>query len=100
MNGMNGLAIVGMYVAIVPNRNSPPAVLLREALLRTAKSKNRTLANISHWPHQQIEALRQVLKGNTTVGPRRQDAFAVVRSLPHGHVATRVPPKADPPSHP
>lgn len=75
-----------MYVAIVPNRNSPPAVLLREAFREDGKVKNRTLANISHWPHEQIEALRQVLKGNTTVGPRLQDAFEVVRSLPHGHV--------------
>ena len=76
-----------MYIATVPNRNSPPAVLLREAFREHGKVKNRTLANLSHWPPEQVEALRQVLKGHTTVGPRLQDAFEVVRSLPHGHVA-------------
>ena len=76
-----------MYVARVPNRNSPPALLLREAYREHGKVKNRTIANLSHWPHDQIEALRQVLKGNTNVGPRLQDAFELIRSLPHGHVA-------------
>ena len=76
-----------MYVATVPNRNSPPAILLREAFREHGKVKNRTLSNLSHWPPEQIEALRQVLKGHTTVGPRLQEAFEVVRSLPHGQVA-------------
>jgi transposase len=76
-----------MYVATVPNRNSPPAILLREAFREHGKVKNRTLTNLSHWPPEQIEALRQVLKGHTTVGPRLQEAFEVVRSLPHGQVA-------------
>src|SRR5215470_1082344 len=76
-----------MYVARVPNRNSPPAFLLREAFREGGKVKNRTLANISHWPAEQIEALRQVLKGNTRLSPRLHGAFEVVRSLPHGHVA-------------
>ncbi len=53
----------------------------------TARSKIATLANISHWPAEQIQALRQVLKGNTTVGPRLAQAFVVLRSLPHGNVA-------------
>jgi transposase len=76
-----------MYVARVPNRNSPPAFLLREAFREGGKVKNRTLANISHWPPEQIEALRQVLKGNTNLSSRLQGAFEIVRSLPHGHVA-------------
>jgi transposase len=76
-----------MYIAVVPNRNSPPAILLRESFREQGKVKNRTLANISHWPPAQIEALRQVLKGNTRVGPALAEAFEVVRSLPHGHVA-------------
>ena len=76
-----------MYVAVVPNRNSPPAILLRESFREHGKVKNRTLANISHWPAAQIEALRQVLKGHTSVGPPLVEAFEVVRSLPHGHVA-------------
>ena len=75
-----------MYVARVPNRNSPPAFLLREAFRDQGQVKNRTLANLSHWPPAQIEALRQVLKGHPN--PRLDDdAFAIVRSLPHGHVA-------------
>jgi transposase len=76
-----------MYIAVVPNRNSPPAILLRESFREHGKVKNRTLANISHWPPAQIEALRRVLKGELSAGPPRAGAFAVVRSLPHGHVA-------------
>ena len=76
-----------MYVAVVPNRNSPPAILLRESFREGGKVKNRTIANISHWPPAQVEALRQVLKGHTRVGPPLAESFEVVRSLPHGHVA-------------
>ena len=76
-----------MYIAVVPNRNSPPAILLRESFREHGQVKNRTLANLSHWPPPQVEALRQVLKGETTLGPPLERAFAVVRSLPHGHVA-------------
>src|SRR6516162_3090896 len=76
-----------MYIAVVPNRNSPPAILLRESFREHGKVKNRTLANISHWPPAQIEPLRQVLKGQTNVAPPLAEAFEVVRSLPHGHVA-------------
>jgi transposase len=76
-----------MYIAVVPNRNSPPAILLRESFREHGKVKNRTLANISHWPPAQIEALRQVLKGNLSGGPPLAEAFEVIRSLPHGHVA-------------
>jgi len=76
-----------MYIAVVPNRNSPPAILLRESFREHGKVKNRTLANISHWPPAQVQALRQVLKGHTSVGPPLAEAFQVVRSLPHGHVA-------------
>jgi hypothetical protein len=76
-----------MYVATVPNRNSPPAILLRQSFRQGGKVNNRTLANLSDWPPAQIEALRQVLKGNTFVGPLPPDSFDIVRSLPHGHVA-------------
>jgi len=76
-----------MYIAVVPNRSSPPAILLRESFREHGQVKNRTLANLSHWPPPQVEALRQVLKGETTLGPPLERAFAVVRSLPHGHVA-------------
>jgi transposase len=74
-----------MYVAVVPNRNSPPAILLRESFREAGKVRNRTVANLSHWPAAQIEALRQVLKGETpTIAVA---AFDVIRSRPHGHVA-------------
>ncbi|MFN3326796.1 MAG: IS1634 family transposase [Bryobacteraceae bacterium] len=76
-----------MYVAVVPNRSSPPAVLLRESFREGGKVHNRTLANLTHWPSEKIEALRQVLKGEFTGTPVLQSAFDITRSLPHGHVA-------------
>jgi hypothetical protein len=75
-----------MYVARVPNRNSPPAVLLRESYREGGKVKNRTLANLSSWPEAKVAALSRALKGLDTpaVVP---GSFEVTRSLPHGHVA-------------
>ena len=73
-----------MYVERVPNRRSPPAVLLREAWREQGKIRKRTLANLSHWPDQQVESLKRLLRGETLVDPR--DVFAVESSLPHGHV--------------
>jgi hypothetical protein len=52
-----------MYVAVIPNRGSPPAILLREGYRDNGKTKNRTLANLSHWPAERIEQLRAVLHG-------------------------------------
>ena len=75
-----------MYIEAVPNRNSPPAVLLRESYREQGKVKKRTLANLSKWPPEVVEGLRVLLKGGTAVG-RLPDAFEVKRSLPHGHVA-------------
>lgn len=74
-----------MYVAVVPNRNSPPAILLRESFREHGKVRNRTIANLSHWPATQIEALRQVLKGETPTAA--SSAFDIIRSRPHGHAA-------------
>ena len=76
-----------MYVAVVPNRNSPPAVLLRESFRENGKVHNRTIANLSHWPPSKIDALRAVLKGSTAVAAPLPQAFDIVRSRPHGHVA-------------
>lgn len=76
-----------MYVANVPNRNSPPAILLRESFRLNGKVRNRTLANLSHWPSAQVDALRSVLKGATSIGLPLPQAFDIVRSRPHGHVA-------------
>jgi hypothetical protein len=75
-----------MYVATVPNRGSPPAVLLRESYREGGKVKNRTLANLSHWPEHKVEALRQALKGTAPVGDLAS-SFEIARSLPHGHIA-------------
>ena len=75
-----------MYVARIPNRGSPPAILLRESYRQGGKVKNRTLANLSHWPEPKVDALAQTLKGL----PPKLDlsqAFEITRSLPHGHVA-------------
>ena len=76
-----------MYVAVVPNRNSPPAILLRESFREHGKVHNRTIANLSHWPPAKVDALRAVLKGSTAVGTPLPQAFDIVRSRPHGHVA-------------
>ena len=75
-----------MYVARVPNRGSPPAILLRESYREGGKVKNRTLANLSRWPEPKVDALARVLKG---LSPRVElaEAFEITRSLPHGHVA-------------
>ena len=75
-----------MYIEAVPNRNSPPAVLLREAYREDGKVKKRTLANISCLPAEVIEGLRVLLKGGVAV-PSADEVFTVERSLPHGHVA-------------
>ena len=75
-----------MYIESVPNRNSPPAVLLRESYRRDGKVKKRTLANLSKWPPALVEGLRVLLKGGAAV-TRLDDAFDIVRALPHGHVA-------------
>jgi transposase len=76
-----------MYVAVVPNRQSPPATLLRESFRENGKVHNRTLCNISHWSPAKIEALRRVLKGDSLEFPALESAFEITRSLPHGHVA-------------
>src|SRR5512147_875975 len=58
-----------MYVTRVPNRSSPPAVLLRENWREGGKVKSRTLANLTHWPDAKVEALRRVLRGETFLAP-------------------------------
>ena len=73
-----------MYVDIVPNRKSPPAILLREAWREGNKTHKKTLANISHWPMEKVQMLRRVLKGEELVPAGK--AFHIEQSLPHGHV--------------
>ena len=70
----------------VPNRGSPPAILLRESYRDGKNVRKRTLLNLSHWPAEHVEGLRGVLKGGVVI-PAGQEALTVQRSLPHGHVA-------------
>src|ERR1700751_2040333 len=79
--------IVVMYVVKVPNRGSPPAILLRESYREDGKVKNRTLANLSSWPDAKVEALSRVLKAQPPPAAPLDEAFEITRSLPHGHVA-------------
>jgi len=74
-----------MYITRVPNRDSPPAVLLRESYREGGKVKNRTLANLSSWPEAKVEALSRALRGLPPAG--LEGMVEVSRSLPHGHVA-------------
>lgn len=78
-----------MYIESVPNRSSPPAILLRESYREGGKVKKRTLCNLSDWPQAHIEGLRGVLKGGVVIAPDRE-AFTITRSLPHGHVTAAL----------
>jgi hypothetical protein len=73
-----------MYVERVPNRGSPPAILLREAWREGGRVRKRTVANLSAWPPQRIEALRRLLRDEPLVPA--DELFAIEASLPHGHV--------------
>lgn len=81
-----------MYIATIPNRSSPPAILLRESHREGKKVKSRTLANLTHWPAEKIEGLRRVLADEPVApvpggSPSGSGEFEIQRSLPHGHVA-------------
>ena len=78
------LCFVSMYIATVRNRNSPPAILLRESYRERGQVKTRTLANLSKLPPEAIEVLRAALKGQSLVPA--DEAFEVVASPHHGHV--------------
>jgi transposase len=73
-----------MCIEIVPNRNSPPAILLREGWREGSKTFKRTLANLSDWPKQKVETFRRLLQDEPLVSP--QDLFCTHATLPHGHV--------------
>jgi len=73
-----------MYIDTVPNRNSRPAVLLREGWREGGKICKRTLANLTEWPAHKVELLRRLLRDEPLLAP--EDAFTIERSLPHGHV--------------
>lgn len=80
---------VVMHIDVIPNRGSPPAVLLRESYRNEeGKPRKRTLANLSALPDDAVEAVKRVLGGETLVSA--DDAFQIIRSRPHGHVAAVV----------
>ena len=70
-----------MYIEAVPNRASPPAILLRESYREGGKVKKRTLLNLSAWPRELVEGLRALLKGGTVI-PAGQEALSVTRLTP------------------
>ena len=74
------------YVESIPNRNSPPAVLLRQAWREGKRIRRKTIANLSKLPPHTIHAIRTVLKGGVAF-PSLDQAVTIRRSLPHGHVA-------------
>ena len=78
-----------MYIEAVPNRNSPPAILLRESYRDGGKVKKRTLLNLSDWPQDRLAGFKMLLKGGTVI-PSDQQAITIIRSLPHGHVAAAL----------
>ena len=73
-----------MYIETVPNRNSPPAILLREGWREGNKTRKRTLANLSDWPQEKIETFRRLLRDEPLVAPH--DLLSTRKTLPHGHV--------------
>jgi hypothetical protein len=78
-----------MFIETVPNRSSPPAILLRESWREGKKVHKRTLANLSKLPAHLIKGLEALLKGGAVVGVG-EGGLEVVRSLPHGHVAAAL----------
>jgi hypothetical protein len=78
-----------MYIEVVPNRGSTPAILLREGWREGKRVRKRTLANLSDWPSEKVEALRAVLKG-APIATKLEDAFEIIRSRPHGHIAAAL----------
>ena len=79
-----------MFIETVPNRSSPPAVLLRESYRdEQGRAQKRTLANLSKLPGEVIAELKALLKGGTVIGTSAQE-MQIERSLPHGHVAASL----------
>lgn len=76
--------IVAMYIDSIPNRDSPPAILLRESYRDGKKTRKRTIANITKWPRHVIDGLRLLLNGKTLVPA--EELFSIEKSTPHGHV--------------
>src|SRR5260370_21683358 len=73
-----------MYIETVPNRTSPPAILLREGWCQGHKPRKRSLGNLSDWPQEKFETFRRLLRDEPLVSP--QDLLSTLKTLPHGHV--------------
>src|SRR5215831_4564184 len=73
-----------MYIESVPNRGSPPAILLRESFREHGRVRKRTLANLSAWPTALVAGFRTLLKGGVAIAA---DGIRIRRALPHGHAA-------------
>ena len=80
-----------MYIESVPNRGSPPAILLRESFREQGRVRKRTLANLSAWPSALVEGFRTLLKGGVAVAA---EGIRIRRALPHGHAAAVLSPSA------
>jgi len=80
-----------MFIDTIPNRTSPPAILLRESYREGGRVKKRTLANLSKLPQRLIDGIRALIAGGTVatpeVGQQEEHGFKIVRALAHGHVA-------------
>jgi hypothetical protein len=79
-----------MFIETVPNRASPPAVLLRESFRdEQGRSQKRTLANLSQLPGSVLEGLKSLLRGGIVIGTDPA-SLRIERALPHGHVAAAL----------
>src|SRR4051794_12325643 len=77
-----------MFIQVIPNRGSPPAILLRESYREGGKVKKRTLCNLTRWPPSLLEGFKALLKGGTVISaPAAPEVFTIRRALPHGDVA-------------
>src|SRR5215468_1978138 len=80
-----------MFIDTIPNRTSPPAILLRESYREGSRVKKRTLANLSKLPQRLIDGIRALIDGGTVATPeagkQEEHGFKIVRALAHGHVA-------------
>ena len=83
------LGFVPVYIERVPNRSSPPAILLRESFRKDGKVCKRTVLNVSKWPPHLIEGLRALLKGGTAISDFTK-SFTILRSDRYGHVAATL----------
>ena len=75
-----------MYIESIPNRNSPPAILLRESRREGKRVIKRTITNLSKWPSEVVAGLKVLLKGGVAL-EHNDPRVTTTRSLPHGHVA-------------